>query len=214
MNRTCCHFGSALLLLLVGAPVAAQATIEAGPVLGYYRPVGSFEPAPVHSTSLPGEPQDLSGPAWGGEARIWFGGRVGAQLRITSATSEHESVITPAGPTTPAEWRVTEGAAQVLIGVVSRPGAYRVWLSAGPGFVRHSGEAFEEAGSQLDVAGVVGVGGSIPLSSAISATAGFTASFYSYDVAMPSDLQENGESLQKGSQQDELFHIGLNWVWH
>lgn len=208
------RFGSALLLLLGGSPVFAQTSIELGPLGGYYRPTGSFEPATVYSVRMPGEPKDLSGMAWGGEARVWFGGPFGAGIQVVSVGSERGSVITPVGPTGPIPARVTTGIVQLLFDVLDRADGVRVWLSAGPGLVRHGGEAYDAVGSQADVAAAGGVGGSCPIAGSLRATAGLTALLYSYNVAMPAALRLNGESLQKGSRRDALFHVGVNWVLH
>ena len=214
MGRTHVRYAGALLLLAAGSPVVAQTAIEAGPVFGYYRPTGTFKPAPVYSIALPRSPQDLSGVAWGGQARIWLGPRIGAEIQVTTAASTKGVVNTPAGPMGPISARVTTGTAQLLYDFLPTSAGSRAWLSAGPGVVRHGGEAYAGVGSQTDLAGAAGLGGSISISRAVRAAAGVTALFYSYDVAMPADLRAAGESLQKGFQSDVLVSVGVTWALH
>jgi len=214
MGRARVRYAGALLLLVAGSPAAAQTTIEIGPVFGYYRPAGGFDPAAAYSVSLPRNPQELSGIAWGGQATIWLRTRVGAQLQVTSIASTMGLVNTPAGPMGPTSARVTTGAAQLLYDFLPKSQGSRAWLSAGPGIVRHGGDAYAGVGSQTDLAGAAGLGGSVPITGALSATAGVTALVYSYDVAMPADLRANGESLQKGFQSDVLLSVGVTWALH
>src|ERR1051325_8805270 len=91
--------GWVLAGLAVLGPVqaAAQAGIEVGPLLGYYRPYGRFEPTSVNIIGLPATPRVLRGRAWGGEARVWFGRRFGGEIQASVSRSTIPQVLTPNG---------------------------------------------------------------------------------------------------------------------
>ena len=59
----------------VGAAVA-QHRFEFGPVVGYYRPMGSFEPTTVTRVPFPAAPADKSGLALGMDLTRFRGHRV------------------------------------------------------------------------------------------------------------------------------------------
>ena len=122
------------------APAAAQTSFDLGPLVAWYRPMGSFEPASIYSTILPGKPSDLSGLAWGVEGRVWFGRRLGVQLQVAEASSTIGAINTPAGFTSgPTPAQVQFVTAQALYNFYPSPERARLWLNAGTGVVRHGG---------------------------------------------------------------------------
>jgi hypothetical protein len=198
------------LLVVIASPVAAQ-TIEAGPLFGYFRPTGRFEPATVSSTVLPGQPNELSGAAWGAEARMWFGARAGVQLQATAASSTIRDVATLSGITGPTTARVSTITAQMLYNFSPSPRRYRLWLSGGGGVVRHEGSAYSDFGSPIDLAGVLGAGATLPITRGLRVTAGASTTLYPFELSMPPQLALDDGPLQKGFQRDVLFHFGLSW---
>ena len=53
--------------LAAPAPALGQVRGSVGPLVGYYRPIGHIDTASVYSTSLPTDPSQLRGVAWGVE---------------------------------------------------------------------------------------------------------------------------------------------------
>lgn len=199
-------------ILAVAAPTHAQTTVSIGPSFGYYRPLGSFDPASVYSTSLPQTPSELRGFATGGVAQVTFGRRLGVEAKFSVANSTIREVITPAGPRGPTGARVV---AATLLGqyeVSPTPERYRLWLSAGPGVVRHGGDAYSRYGSPTSMAGAFGAGLRLPMPMHFQLAADATTLLYPFDVQMPAFLQSNPGSLEHGRQVDALVHLGVRWV--
>ncbi len=204
------------------APLSAQSTLEIGPLVGYYRPTGTFGRMGVYSTSLPSSPADLSGVAWGAEVRWWLGRRLGLEVQgtVTSSTVRPVDVPLVAGPVavpipeepiTPSRVRVSTAWALLLLNLGAE--RYRAWVDAGPGVVRHGGTAYGLYGSPTEAAGVVGLGGSVPLSAHLSATAAATATLYDFHVTMPAQPEAVYPMyLQEGFQTDVLLRFGLEWA--
>lgn len=205
--------GSALLALVLAPPAEGQSSVTLGPMAGYYLPTGGFDPATVYLVGLPDTPGDLKGGAWGGEAGIEWGGRLGVRVQALTSATRLGRVYTPGGPVGPTSVRILAGSAQLCYALLVDPRGNRIWVSAGPGVIRHGGDAYAAVGAQTDLAGALGLGGRVPLGGAFALTAGVSALFYAYDVAMPAALRLNGDSLQKGTQRDVLFHVGVDWVW-
>jgi hypothetical protein len=214
MNRRLDRALLAGVLALAGAcgtPLRAQPSFDVGPLFGYYRPMGSFDPASVGVTSLPTRPSDLSGTAWGGLAQLWFTRRLGVEAQASVASSTIGLVETPDGPRGPTPAQVLSVTAQALLNLSAEPSLYRLWLSAGPGLVRHGGSSYAPFGSPSNLAAVLGAGFSVPIGIGLSATAGATAQFYDFNMKMPPGLQANPGSLESGFQKDALVHVGLTW---
>jgi hypothetical protein len=203
-------------LLVFAAPLRAQSSIELAPFVGYYRPMGSFAPASVYSTSLPSKPSDLSGVAWGVEARSWISERLGVQLQAAVASSTMPEVNTPGGAMGPYAAQVLIVTAQALYDLSPSPeGFRRVWLSAGPALIRYGGDAYSLAGggAPVSVGAALGAGLNIPLGSRLSATAGVQVLLYQLDMGFPSSLSGNPGRFESGFQDDLLLHLGLAWNW-
>jgi hypothetical protein len=202
-------------LLVFAAPLRAQSSIELAPFFGYYRPMGSFAPASVYSTSLPNKPSDLSGVAWGVEARSWISERLGVQLQAAVANSTMPEVTTPGGAMGPYSAQVLIVTAQAQYDLSPSPERYRIWVSAGPGLIRHGGDAYAIAGvgSPITVGAALGMGLNIPIASRLSATVGAETLLYHLDIKFPPELRGNPGSLESGFQSDLLLHVGLAWRW-
>lgn len=203
-----------LLAVALAVPVrgTAQVRAEFGPVLGYYRPYGSFEAASVYFTSLPFAPSDLKGLARGAEGRVWLGQRVGIELRGFVASSTLPSVSTPSGPSRPTPANVYALTAQTLLTIVGTASRHLIWVSAGAGVSRHGGEAYARHTGVTDIGPAAGFGTRFRLTRQIHATAGVTAFTYMFDMPMPADERLNPGSLQRGRQVDVLFHTGVSWT--
>jgi hypothetical protein len=206
--------GWVLAGLAVLGPVqaAAQAGIEVGPLLGYYRPYGRFEPTSVNIIGLPATPRVLRGRAWGGEARVWFGRRVGGEIQASVSRSTIPQVLTPNGARGPTAARVSTFTAQGLLTLAGTPARDQVWLSAGVGAIRHGGDAYAPYGTPTNLASTIGAGGRLRLLPHVYATAGLSALVYTFDVPIPTALGLNPGSLEYGPQVDVLAHFGLSWM--
>ncbi|MGH7618558.1 MAG: hypothetical protein ACREPM_15165, partial [Gemmatimonadaceae bacterium] len=106
-----------------------------------------------------------------------------------------------AGRASPAT--VTVASAQLLFDVASDK-AYRVWVGAGPGAVRHGGPAYTDFGSPVAAAIAASVGADVTLPAHLHAGAGVSALMYRLQLP-DSDL------VGSGMQQDLLLHLGLTW---
>jgi hypothetical protein len=204
----------AVRTLAVGALAAgvaptssAQMSVDVGVVAGYYRPVGHFRPASVFLTSLPTTPSDLSAPMFGAEATLHFTTRFGLQAQGNVTSSSVGVVATPEGSRGPTSATIMVGSAQVLYDVLPDR-AHRLWISAGPGVVRHGGDAYSSFGSPTQLAAAVGIGSTVTLFRHLQATAGLSALFYSFDLPA---LGLDPRSLEGGPQQDLLVHVGIAW---
>lgn len=209
LKRPCSWILAAFTLAAVHpTPATAQVRFELGPLLALYAPTGSFQPASYYTTSLPNSPSDLTGLAWGGQARLWLARRLGVQLQVAEAFSSVRGVITPAGPRAATPARILTLTTQALYNVYSAPEKAHVWLSAGAGLVRHGGAAYAPYGAPSQVTGVLGLGSAIPIRHRLNATLGITMMLYSFDLK-----DSTGTSLERGFQTDALLHVGLSWGW-
>ena len=199
------RFAIIALVVFIPSRVVSQTRVEGGPLLGLYSPAGSFQPAPYYSTALPNAPSALTGAAMGGQGRIWFSRRLGLQLQIAWASSRVGGGNTPAGtaPSTPAS--VLTSSVQALFALSHPSQRIQLWLSAGPGLVRHGGGAYARYGSPVQLVTTLGFGSAIPIGSHLSVNLGATTFLYNIDVA-----DSAGTSLEQGFQVDPLFHLGLS----
>jgi hypothetical protein len=202
----------ALSALLIGpGRLGAQVTFDVGPLVGYYRPLGHFDPATVFETDLPDTPSGLSGLAWGGAARLAFAHRLGIEAELSVTNSSVREVATPGGPRGPTGAQVVIATALGQLDLSRDPAGYHAWLGVGPAFVRHGGDAYAPHGSPTSVGGALGGGISYPLRGHLRIEANATAVFYSFDVPMPAQILAPG-SLEHGFQKDALVQLGLRWA--
>jgi hypothetical protein len=200
-----------VLVSCVASRSAAQMQVEIGATVGYYSPMGSFEPASVHSTALPASPSSLSGTALGGELRLWFVPRIGLELAGSTTASSVGGGSTPVGykPSTPA--RVNTGTAQLLFRVTSDANRTRIWIGAGAAAIRHSGVAYEVFGKPVNYGGVVGLGSAFRLAGGLNANIGVSTMIYNIDFRSAS-IFDNGLN-ERGAQVDVMLRTGLSYSW-
>jgi hypothetical protein len=196
--------------MLIGTCLAAQPRVSVGPYVGYYRPLGHFDPASVYITGMPTTPQDLSGAAFGGEADVWFGRRLGVSIEAGVSQSTVPAQA-PEGTRASTSARVETVVAQALVALPRGIGTH-LWVSAGLGLVRHAGDAYASVGSASEGAGVLGVGSSFDMNDHIAITAGITTLWYMLDIPMPTQLRGNPGSLERGLQIDATFRVGARWT--
>lgn len=211
-------FGSALSLGLA-QPLTAQMSVELGPMVGSYLPLGHFRPLSAYTPELPTRPQELSGVAWGGQARIWIGSHfgAGAQAAVASSTSQ----VTPGCMTVPTclpvngtvsmSARVLTVSARVLYDLSSDPRAYRVWIGAGPALVRHGGAGYAPYGAPTDLGASLGAGADVRVSDGLRVSAGVSSVMYSFYVPPLPALRSGGGPVDYGSQADMLLQLGATW---
>jgi hypothetical protein len=192
-------------------PVCAQTTIDVGPLLGYYRPLGDFAASSVYSTSLPSVPSDLRAVTRGGAVHISFGRRLAVEGQLSVANSTVPGGNTPAGPSGPTEAQELVATLQGQYDVSPAPERLHLWLGVGPGLIRHGGDAYAKYGSPVSMGGALGVGIAVPIRFHLQLAAGATMLRYPFDVKMPPELQGNPGSLQHGVQTDALIHLGVRW---
>jgi hypothetical protein len=200
-----------VLTFVIASPLGAQVAFNGGLLAGYYRPFGNFDAASVYSTSLPRVPSELSGFAWGGVAQVAFGGRMGAEAQLSVANSATPGVITPAGPRGPTSAQLVVATLQGQYDISPQPESFRLWVSAGPGLIRHGGDAYAPYGSPVSAAGAFGASLRLPIASRLQVTAGTTTLLYLFDLKMPPELRGNPGSLQRGRQTDVLWQLGMRW---
>ena len=208
LTRSPISLVAAVLASGLAAAASAQARVELGPLLALYTPMSGFRPASYYTTSLPNSPGDLSGLAWGGDARLWFTQRAGLQLQIASASSRVGGGNTPGGPVSSTPARVLTASVQVLYTVATAARGTRLWIGGGVGVVRHGGAAYAPYGAPAQLATVLGLGSAIPIGRHLNATVGLTTFLYSIDVS-----DSAGTTLEHGAQVDPLVHAGLAWSW-
>jgi hypothetical protein len=209
------------LVFAIGAATSlgAQASFELGPTFGYYRPVGSFAPTTETAIVLPTRPSDLGGSTWGGEARAWFGHRLGVQVAasVTNSTITYERIIpvalpqaqAPGGSTDSIRAQVLVVTAQAQYDLSPTPGDHWIWVSAGPAMVRHGGAAYAMVGTAVDVGAALGAGLELPIGSHLRALLSAKSLLYELHVRE----SETGTLVEGGVQTDLLFHLGLAWRW-
>ena len=188
----------------------AQVTVDVGPLVGYYRPTGTFDPG-LRSTALPNVPSDLSGLALGAEASVQFGPRFAARLQAAEAASTIYAGPTPDGiEHSPTSARVSIATAEAVIDVVAAP-QRRVWISAGPALVRHGGDAYAPYGSPTQFAAALGVGSTVTFARRLRATLGLSALRYELNIPLPPYLSLNPGSMERGTMTDLLVRAALTW---
>lgn len=205
---------SAALVATLGiAPAAnAQLTASVEAFAGYYRPFGHFAPAPTYSSQLPSQPSDLKGPAWGGTAHLTLGRRFGVAGEVAATRSEVPEVITPGGPRGPTDASVVLGLLLAQYDLSAKPGAYHLWVNAGPAAIHHGGDAYSPYGSPTSLGGAVGMTLVVPIRGHLELSADATGLFYTLDVPMHHELGLTPGSVEHGDQRDALVRLGLMWT--
>ena len=192
---------------------SAQLKVELGATIARYSPLGSFDRGSLHVINIPDRPSDLGGAALGGELRLWIVQRVGFSLSGSTVSSDVGGGVTPQGYVSPTNARISTGSAQLLYRVTGAESRARVWLSAGAGFVKHGGDAYEQFGKPVDVAGVFGAGSAIRITGGLHAELGVTTMLYSMN-ASASQLAYGPGLFERGNQTDLLLRTGLSYTIH
>lgn len=191
--------------LACAAPAAgAQATVEITPIVGYYRPLGAFDPAPYYTTDLPQRPSQLRGVAYGGVFRLGLRPRAGIALSAITTASTLPGCICPGGNILPSSTnRVTiatlEG--QWTASPAHAPVEVRVGL--GPAYIRHSGDGYDRYGTPQSWGASLSGQAQVALSAHWRLHVGANGVGYRMDVPGPP---------QHGTQLDAILSAGL--VWH
>ena len=192
--------------------VHAQLTPSVEAFVGYYRPLGHFDPASVYSTALPVEPSDLQSRTWGGTVRLAVGRRFGFAGQLAVAKSRIASVSTPQGPSPATNASVVIGLLLGQYDVSPRPHDYRIWVNAGPALVQHGGDAYRRYGSATSFGPALGMTIDVPLAAHLKLSADATGLFYTFDLPMPPEFSANPGPLEHGNQRDALLHLGIAWT--
>jgi hypothetical protein len=191
----------------------AQVKIELGATMGLYSPLGSFQPAQIHSTSLPDSPGSLGGAAYGAQLRLWVAPRLGFELAGAMASSTFGGGATPGGRGSSfTSARVSTGTAELLFRVTGDESRARVWLGAGAGAVQHGGDAYANFGNPVNYGGVLGVGSAIRISGGLSADVGVSSMIYNLNIR--GNASNDPGLSERGTQVDMLLRTGLSYSWH
>jgi len=116
--------------VMLPAAVSAQASIEVGPLVALYRPVGHYEhTAAFFRVGTPDNPDDNRATGYGAEARVWVNRSFALQLQGMTSTADHPTVYTPGGGPISSFTQVTSATAQVVYAVSPAFTRSRFWLS-------------------------------------------------------------------------------------
>jgi hypothetical protein len=207
MDRQVVRF--ALCALMIPAAATAQRSVEIGPMAAAYSPYGTYEHVgTVFRVGTPDQPNQNRAGGWGAEARAWANHRIGLQLQGATSSAEQPLVNTPGGGVVATISRVTSFTAQAMYGLSGESARNRFWLTAGGGFIRHSGTAYEAFGSPTRPVGALGVGSSFALWNDLAASVGASSLLYGWE------LSNAGSMYQRGFQTDLLVHGGLTLRLH
>jgi hypothetical protein len=208
----CSALAVAISSVALASAAVAQVKVELGATIGHYSPLGSFGPASVYSTNLPGDPDALSGSALGGQLRLWVAPRIGLQLAATTTSSTVGGGGTPEGeaPTTSA--RVSTGSVQLLFRLTNDGSRARAWFGAGGGAIQHGGATYAPFGKPVNYGAVFGLGSAIRLAGGLSADLGVTSMVYDLDIR--GTPQTDVGLREHGRQVDMLMQTGLSYSWH
>jgi hypothetical protein len=89
---------------------------------------------------------------------------------------------------------------------------HRFWIGAGPGVVRHTGNAYSPYGSPADLAGAASVGAEADLGRHLALSAVANLFVYNFDLRNPPNLVK--DRMENGRMTDAAFHVGLTWRIH
>ncbi|HEY2895612.1 MAG TPA: hypothetical protein VGJ12_00630 [Gemmatimonadaceae bacterium] len=199
----------AVLVSCFASPSAAQMRVELGATIGYYSPMGSFQPVSIYSVGLPRSPSSLSGTALGGELRLWLVPRLGVEIAASTTGSSVGGGSTPNGYHSSVPARVDAGTAQLLVRVTGDDNRTRVWFGAGAAAIRHGGDAYEIFGKPVNYGGVVGLGSAFRITGALNATLGLSTMIYNIDFRG----SRFAPVEERGTQVDMMLRTGVSVRW-
>lgn len=203
MRRVLLHACLISSLASVGQLASAQVTYAIQPLVGYYQPLGHFDPAAFYSTDLPRTPSDLAGLLWGGSAQVTFAGRLGIEGAVSTAASTIRGCPCPGGfvlPPTPA--RVTVATVAGQYDLSNRPARYRLSANVGPALMRHGGAAYGRYGSPTSWGGTAGLELAASIAKHLHVVATVSGVGYSFNLASPPE---------HGPQLDATALLGVRW---
>ena len=200
--------------VLAPKPAAAQASVEIGPLVALFTPVGRHD---VFSAIVPAAASDMRGLAWGAEGRFWLTPRFAIQLQGAVRNSRFGGGLYPpcmccvpclASPSAPGSATVVAATAQAVYR--PSPTGFPFWVSAGVGMERRGGQAYADAvsGVSTPFAGVFGLGCDLHFGRRVTASLGATSLLYFLDTR-----DVFGQPVEHGFQADVLAHAGLAWHW-
>ncbi len=201
-----------LLSFTFASPAQAQVTSSVEGFVGYYRPLGQFDPASVYVVGIPSRPSDMQSPVWGVTARLGVGSRMGLAAQLAMARSRGNIVYTPAGAIGARTTSIVLGSLFGQYDISPSVSKFHLRLNAGPAFVHHGGDAFREVGGATSFAPAIGTTLVVILREHLQLSAEATGLFYTFDVPMAPELRANAGPLLHGRQRDLLLHLGVAWV--
>ena len=201
------------LVLAADVPVHAQVRAAVGLVFGYDRPFGYFDGG--GATNIASAPSDLMGPMTGGIVDLSFGRKFGFEAEIARV---HGFIPEPSHPSAAGanpffgDTRFTTDIATIEgeYDVSPTPERYRVWLKAGPAFVRHGGDGYVQYGNPHSFGAAAGAALVVPLGRQFQFVTDLTTVSYVIDVPPPKN-QVSSEPFQHGVLHDALLQLGLRW---
>jgi len=177
----------------------AQVSVELGPTVGFYASATDTEgPNANPFSGVATKWKQLPAVAYGGEATVWIGGRIGiggaylyspSDVRNGANSTGHESASVQI-----ATVRATYG---------FEVGNNRVYLSGGVGRIKRGGSAYEDLNGNEDTAALAGVGNTLRLARHLRINIGVDALFYSLQ------LKSSTTTFPSHSQVDLVGRVGL-----
>lgn len=190
--------------LLTVSPCMLQAqTIELGPSIGYYRPLGQFDAVPIMASNLPATPSQLAGVAWGADARLTVRQRWAVAAAFSTIPSTLPVFVNPGfGGATQTHERVTVTTVEPQYRIAGTR-ASELSLGVGAAMIQHGGEGYGYFGSPRSWGGVAGLELEHRLTKSLRFDASARGLVYSLSV----------NSFEHGRQFDALMTVGLRWRW-
>ncbi len=199
-------FGAVLLGHLVPGAIAAQVRFDVGPYVGLYAPTGSFPSAPFPGPFElpPARSRQGTAVAVGAQGTLWFVSRIGLSVQWGTTSSVVRTREEFGSQDAEQSARVSAGALQLLVPLEVPSLQGRVYVGAGVGLVRRSGDFYEAYERPSNVAGVLGLGSDFALVRHAHLTLGFQSYLYSLRLR-----QEGGPTFDSGFQADMLARVGF-----
>lgn len=203
-------------MMLSGArsTLQAQASVEAGPLVGYYLPSGDRSGNDGQNV-----PANFAGPAVGAELSVWSGHRFGVRGDAAFTRKDADPTTNPGGWEPRAAGDVTFASALAAYDI-SPERLRTVWLAAGPGVIHHGGAAFARSGNPTNMAAVLAIGSNIPVSHSVGLTLGATGYVYRYGGIFgliggpPRPGVVTTGYYARRSQHDIVFSGALTYIGH
>ena len=198
--------GAVLLAHLTPGAIAAQVRFDVGPYVGFYAPIGSFPSAPFPGPFElpPARSRQGTAVAVGAQGTLWFVPRIGLSVQWGTTSSVVRTREQFGSQDAEQSARVSAGALQLLVPLEVPSLQGRVYVGAGVGLVRRSGDFYEAYERPSNVAGVLGLGSDFALVRHAHLTLGFQSYLYSLRLR-----QQGGPTFDSGFQADMLARVGF-----